>query len=99
MRFVVENIQEKIYEFESNMKNNLILYGISQEERETGERLVSKVREIIRAHFKIARDVVLTNVTRVYTGPEVQGCRPVLGRFCELIISIYYNQTWNLSHL
>ena len=79
MRFVVENIQEKMYEFESKMKNNLILYGISQEERETGERLVSKVREIIRSHFKIAREVVLTNVTRIYTGPEVQGCRPVLG--------------------
>ena len=79
MRFVVENIEEKMYEFESNMKNNLILYGISQEERETGKRLDCKVREIIRAHFKIAREVVLTNVTRVYTGPEVQGCRPVLG--------------------
>ena len=79
MRFLVENIQEKMYEFESNMKNNLILYGISQEERETGERLVSKVREIIRAHFKIARDVALTNVSRLYSGPQVQGCRPVLG--------------------
>ena len=79
MRFLVENIQEKMYEFESNMKNNLILYGISQEERETGEMLSNKVREIIRTHFKIARDVVLTNVSRIYTGPEVQGCRPVLG--------------------
>ena len=79
MRYMVENIQEKMYEFESNMKNNLILYGISQEERETGEMLSNKVREIIRTHFKIARDVVLTNVSRIYTGPQVQGCRPVLG--------------------
>ena len=79
MRLLVENIQEKMYEFESNMKNNLILYGISQEERETGEMLSNKVREIIRTHFKIARDVVLTNVSRIYTGPQVQGCRPVLG--------------------
>ena len=84
----MENIQEKMYEFESNMKNNLILYGISQEERETGERLVSKVREIIRSHFKIARDVVLTNVTRIYTGPEVQGCRPVLGTSQPVPITI-----------
>ena len=35
--------QEKMYEFEANMKNNLIFYGVPQEERETPERLLSKV--------------------------------------------------------
>ena len=45
MRYLVENIQEKMYMLESNMKNNLIFYGISQEEGETAERLVGKVRE------------------------------------------------------
>ena len=79
MRYLVENIQEKMYMLESNMKNNLIFYGISQEEGETAERLVGKVREVISRQLKMSREVVMTNVTRLYTGPEVQGCRPVLG--------------------
>ena len=33
-----------MYEFEANMRNNLIFYGVPQEERETPERLLSKVR-------------------------------------------------------
>ena len=33
-----------MYEFESTMRNNLIFYGIGQEERETPERLLSKVK-------------------------------------------------------
>ena len=36
--------QEKMYEFEANMRNNLIFYGVPQEERETPERLLSKVK-------------------------------------------------------
>ena len=79
MRFLVENIQEKMYEFESNLRNNLIFYGIWQEEGETGERLVGKVREGISRQMKIGREMVVTSVTRLHTGPEVQGCRPVLG--------------------
>ena len=64
-----------------NLRNNLIFYGISPEERETLERLEIKVKEVIRSHFKIVREVVLAKVTRLHTGPQVLGCRPVLVRF------------------
>ena len=89
-----------MYEFEANMRNNLIFYGVPQEERETPERLLSKVpfykciilfimfhintckvKDLLRAHLKVARDVGVQSVSRLYTGPEVQGCRPVLVTF------------------
>ena len=82
------------------MRNNLIFYGVPQEERETPERLLSKVpfykciilfimfhintckvKDLLRAHLKVARDVGVQSVSRLYTGPEVQGCRPVLVTF------------------
>ena len=62
-------------------RNNLIFYGVSPEERETLERLESKVKEVIKGHFKIVREVVLAKVYRLHTGPKVLGCRPVLVRF------------------
>ena len=95
MRYLVENIQEKMYMLESNMKNNLIFYGISQEEGETAERLVGKVREVISRQLKMSREVVMTNVTRLYTGPEVQGCRPVLGnsQLATSQLSLYFSQS------
>ena len=96
MRYLVENIQEKMYMLESNMKNNLIFYGISQEEGETAERLGGKVREVISRQLKMSREVVMTNVTRLYTGPEVQGCRPVLGN-SQLVssqLSLYFSVTF-----
>ena len=40
-----------MYEFESTMRNNLIFYGIGQEERETPERLLSKVKISIFIYF------------------------------------------------
>ena len=77
----VENCQEKMYEFESNMKNNLIFYGIPNEERETPDRLLMKMKDVIRTHMKIVREINITSTSRMFTGPEVQGCRPVLVNF------------------
>ena len=44
---VVEDIQEKIIEFEERKRNNLIFYGVKGENRETPAELVSKVCKII----------------------------------------------------
>ena len=40
-----------MYEFESTMRNNLIFYGIGQEERETPERLLSKVKYLLLSTY------------------------------------------------
>ena len=39
----IDDINEKMYEFETNKKNNLIFYGINGEQRETPEKLMMKV--------------------------------------------------------
>ena len=38
-----------------------------------------QVKDVMRQHLKVARDVGVSSVSRIYSGPEVQGCRPVLG--------------------
>ena len=39
----IDDIHEKLYEFETSKKNNLIFYGISGEHRETPSELMAKV--------------------------------------------------------
>ncbi len=39
----VEDLSEKMYDFEVNKKNNLIFYGITQEPEETPSMLMNKV--------------------------------------------------------
>ena len=39
----IENIQEKMYDFEINKRNNLLFYGIKEDRRETPSDLLSKV--------------------------------------------------------
>ena len=79
----VENIQEKIYDFEANKKNNLIFYGIPNEGHEKESKLIDKVKEVIKANMKIRRELVIASASRMFTGPEVFGCRPVLVTFEE----------------
>ena len=78
---IIETVQEKMYDFEVNKKNNLIFYGIPQEERETPQKLTGKIVEAIRVKLSIQRDISLSNVNRMYTGSEVLGCKPVLVSF------------------
>ena len=72
LRISLENAQEKMYDHKTNMKNNLIFYGITQEGRENSHNFQAKVLELIHVKF---------NIKRMYSGPEVHGCRPVLVTF------------------
>ena len=42
----IENIQEKMYDFEINKRNNLLFYGIKEDRRETPSELLSKVTSL-----------------------------------------------------
>ena len=79
----LENVQEKMYDFEANKKNNLIFYGIPNAEHETENNLIVKVKEVIKLNMKVRRELVITTASRMFTGPEVMGCRPVLVTFEE----------------
>ena len=70
-------LNEKVYEFEQNKRNNLILYGLTNEARETPELLMAKVQNIIRVTLAIRRDINLTKVApSPVTSPRWGGCTP-----------------------
>ena len=77
----VDDISEKMYDFEQNKKNNLLFYGISNDTRETPDSLVGKITLIMKTTLAIRRDVPVIKASRVLTGPEVVGSRPVLVTF------------------
>ena len=52
----------------------------------------------MRQHLKVARDVGVSSVSRIYSGPEVQGCRPVLGTLTLYRYNIWHNQHQALRH-
>merc|ERR1711892_432873 len=79
----VDDINEKMYDFEVNKRNNLIFYGITGEQRETAAVLLSKVVSILRGSMAVKREISLMNASRLHTGPEVAGCRPVVVTFEE----------------
>ena len=58
---LLEKIQEKLYDFDVNKKNNLIFNGISRLNPENADRLTSTVRDIIKRKLKILRfiDIVV----------------------------------------
>lgn len=60
MNNVLEDVQEKMYDFEANKKNNLIIYGIPNESRETTEMLATKVKDIMKTHMMIRREIPIT---------------------------------------
>ena len=60
----LDRVQEKMYDFEINKKNNLIFYGIPNEINEKEPYLIQKVKELIRNHMKIRRDIIITSATR-----------------------------------
>ena len=55
-------MNEKVYEFEQNKRNNLIFYGLNNEARETPEILIAKIQNIIRVTLGIRRDINLSKV-------------------------------------
>ena len=80
---MIDNIQEKMYDYENTKKNNLIFYGIPTHKGETSSKLLITIQDIIKNQFTIARDISIESVNRVLNGPEVMGCRPVLVTFSK----------------
>ena len=64
----VDDIHEKLYEFEVSKKNNLIFYGIPGEHRETPSELMAKVTSILKQTLSLRRDIVISKAARIMTG-------------------------------
>ena len=63
--------QEKMYEFEKNKANNLILYGITTKHPETSDSLKNRIANVFRDHLNIRREITIQKATRVHTGTYI----------------------------
>ena len=77
----VDDISEKMYEFEQNKKNNLLFYGIGSDNRETPDSLIQKIIIIMKTTLGLRRDIPIVKASRLLTGPEIVGSRPVVVTF------------------
>ena len=62
----VEEINEKMYDFEANKRNNLIFYGIPNETKEVQTALLQKITQIIRTSLGIRRDIPVAKVCQLF---------------------------------
>ena len=58
----VEEINEKMYDFEANKRNNLIFYGLPNEAREVPAALQQKITHIMKTSMGIRRDIPVAKV-------------------------------------
>ena len=77
----VDDVNEKMYEFEQNKRNNLLFYGIPNDTRETPGQLLQKIASILKTTLCVSRDIPVLKASRVLIGPDVSGSRPVVVTF------------------
>ena len=58
----VEEVNEKMYDFEANKRNNLIFYGLPNESREVQTALQQKITQIMKTSMGIRRDIPVAKV-------------------------------------
>ena len=61
----VSQMNEKMYDFEQNKRNNLIFYGVPIELDENSESLAMTIQKIIKEKMLIKRDMIITQVTHI----------------------------------
>ena len=77
-----DDLLEKMHEIDKTRRNNLLFYGIRPDFLpEIQTQLDKKIRQIIHHPLQVTREIPITKISRMRTGPEVRGCRPVLVNF------------------
>ena len=71
INYITFSFQEKMYEFEKNKANNLILYGITTKHPETSDSLKNRIANVFRDHLNIRREITIQKATRVHTGTYI----------------------------
>ena len=57
-------MNEKMYDFEQNKRNNLIFYGLSQDAGENPESLAINIQKLIKDKMLLRREMNITQVRR-----------------------------------
>merc|ERR1712106_178297 len=67
----VTQMNEKMYDFEQNKRNNLIFYGVPNDPSETSESLAHNMQRILKDTMMLKREIVITQASRDDTGPVI----------------------------
>ena len=68
----MENVHEKMYDYEASKKNNLIFYGIPKEEKEMAKTLILKIKSIIQNRLNIKRYISISGACRLFSGQSIR---------------------------
>lgn len=69
---VYDDLHEKMHEIDKTRRNNLLFYGIKPDFLpEIPAQLEQKIMEIIKFNLNITREVPVTKISRMISGPEV----------------------------
>ena len=68
MTVQLEDVQEKMYDFEQNKKNNLIFYGIPGDMKESKDDLKHKIFNLLKLRLNIRREIPILRASRMLTG-------------------------------
>ena len=58
-------MNEKMYDFEQNKRNNLIFYGLPSDHEETPESLALSVQRLLKEKMLLKREMIITQVHTV----------------------------------
>ena len=76
--------QDRLYEMDRSWRNNLVFNGIKTEGHgcyESPECTEGKVRQILKNHLNIGREIIINRCHRVYNGADKFGNKPVVVNF------------------
>ena len=64
---VMDNVLERLHEFELQRRNNLLFYGVPEETNESSVKLLGKIREVIRSQFGVQVIFSLSFIYQVWS--------------------------------
>ena len=76
--------QDRLYEMDRSWRNNLVFNGIKTDGHgcyESPECTEGKVRQILKNHLNIGREIIINRCHRVYNGADKFGNKPVVVNF------------------
>merc|ERR1719471_1682980 len=81
---VYDDMQDRLYEIDRSWRNSLVFNGIKTDGHgcyESPECTEGKVRQILKNHLNIGREIIINRCHRVYNGADKFGNKPVVVNF------------------
>ena len=68
LKMNMESVHDLMNDCEASRRNNLIFYGVSQDERESSKSLTLKIKNILNNKLKVNRFIPVAGACRIFSG-------------------------------